>query len=99
MTLTRYKQGERHHWLPIVLLKRWSVKGLVGALTSDGVVRHDAPKDTAAIEDLHNMPLGGPWTASIEPLFDEADNEANVPSTKKPRAGRRRARQACRSRR
>lgn len=69
---------ESHHWWPQGLSNFWADQdGLTFRLTSSGEVKQSPPKNFGVISSAHAIKLDGPWNATIEPIFDFADD--NLP--------------------
>lgn len=69
---------ELHHWWPKGLSKFWAdTDGKVVRHSWNGEKRRIPPAQLGAITNGHLMKLGGPWTTTIEPLFNDADS--NLP--------------------
>lgn len=64
-----------HHWWPRGLSEFWKDEtGNVTRVSWDGQTLKAPPKQFGAITNAHHINLDGPWAASIEPLFDDADS-------------------------
>lgn len=71
----RIRYGEKHHWWPIGLSKRWARSdGRINTISHHGVPKAYFPKEIAKISDGHNIILGGPWDETFEHQFDQPDN-------------------------
>jgi hypothetical protein len=67
-------KSELHHWWPRGLSRLWQdADGTVTQLAWNGRQRRAPAKQFGAITNAHHMKFGGPWSASIEPLFGDAD--------------------------
>lgn len=64
-----------HHWWPRGLSGLWADKeGQVTRTSWNGKTLRAPPAQFGAITNGHHVKLEGPWAASIEPLFDDADS-------------------------
>lgn len=78
MSKRAYVPGERHHWWPMSLSKRWTnTDGLIHRLDTCGKITASAPTNTACISNGHNIRLDGPWNTTFEQVFERPD--ANFP--------------------
>lgn len=72
------RKTELHHWWPKGLSKLWAdTDGKVVRRAWNGDERRIPPAQLGAITNGHLMKFGGPWTTTIEPLFNDADT--NLP--------------------
>ena len=67
---------ELHHWWPRTLAEHWAdSEGMVSVVRPDGEIRRAPPGAFGAITNAHHMKMGGPWDATFEPIFNQADGE------------------------
>ena len=68
-------KSELHHWWPRALSKLWEdADGKVTRVSWDGSVLRAPSKTFGAITNAHHLNVGAPWSASIEPIFGDADS-------------------------
>lgn len=68
-------KSQLHHWWPRGLSQLWADgDGKVTRLAWDGSELKAPPKTFGAITNAHHMNVGAPWSASIEPMFGDADS-------------------------
>lgn len=66
---------QRHHHWPSSVSEFWvDADGKVSRLECNGALERRTPLNTALISDGHRVKLSGPWDATIEPLFQEPDD-------------------------
>lgn len=71
----RIRHGERHHWWPIGLSKRWAREdGRINTISHYGVPKAYYPKEIAKISDGHNIIIGGSWDETFEYQFSQPDS-------------------------
>ena len=69
-------KSELHHWWPRTLAEHWAAAdGMVSVIRPDGEMRRAPPGAFGAITNAHHMKMGGPWDATFEPIFNQADGE------------------------
>ena len=67
---------ERHHWWPRTLSDHWAAgDGMVSVIRPNGEVNRAPPGAYGGITNAHHLKLGGPWSSSFEPVFNQPDNE------------------------
>ena len=70
------KKGERHHWWPMSLSKRWLTEdGVLNRVDSEGRQIRISPKSAARISNAHNIYFDDTdvWQETYEHAFDEVD--------------------------
>jgi len=67
---------ELHHWWPRTLSDHWTAAdGMVSVTRPNGEVDRAPPGAYGGITNAHHLKLGGPWSSTFEPVFNQADNE------------------------